>query len=159
MWPRITCVTSFLSANFQLPVPFRSRLGSDSGQTDGQTDKTSAVNASCPTYGAGHHKLGVKQIAASRIGFRSTWWIAACVHLTFPAARKCDQLTVVSWSCHDHRRSKSGRRAFSVSGPIVWNPITNSRPSHRRRRTHYWIFFGTQAEQQQFLTMLTCSQR
>jgi len=47
----------FLLANFKLPTPFRSRLldlGSDMGETDGQT---TAINALCPTlWGRWHNK-------------------------------------------------------------------------------------------------------
>jgi len=46
----------FLRFNFQVPLPFRSRL-SVNHVTDGQTDSTTNINALCPhAMGAGHNK-------------------------------------------------------------------------------------------------------
>jgi len=39
MGSRVTRFTGFLPANFQPPMPFRSRLRSGTGQTDGRTDR------------------------------------------------------------------------------------------------------------------------
>ena len=63
LWPsdlyigsRVTRVMGFLRFNFQVPLPFRSRL-SVNHVTDGQTDSTTNINALCPhAMGAGHNK-------------------------------------------------------------------------------------------------------
>jgi len=51
---RVTRVVGFLPANFQLPMPFRSRrIASDTGQIDRQTDRRRPSIYNAPLYGAG----------------------------------------------------------------------------------------------------------
>jgi len=62
MESRVTRVMGFFPANFQLPVPFHTRLMVShwtDRQADRQTNKhTTVINALCPTiWGRGHNKL------------------------------------------------------------------------------------------------------
>ena len=63
-------------------------------------------------------------IGASRIVFSSIWWIAACVRLSSrQRLRSANRRQLV---VPRHRRSKFGRRSFSVAAPMVWNSFPDS---------------------------------
>jgi len=74
-------------------------------------------------------------IGASRIQI-TTWWTAAFVRLTFPVVSVCNQQPTSAGQLvvPRHRRSKFGRRSFSVAAPMAWNSFPDSSGSNAEHR-------------------------